>query len=595
MMHQDAAVSLSTRGISVADYVADFLAAQGVRHVFEVAGGMITNLIDSIHQRSQIKLVSMHHEQGAAFAVDGAARVSGVPGVAMATSGPGATNLLTGIGSCFFDSTPAVFLTGQVNVHEQRGDRAIRQLGFQETDIVAVAAPLTKAAWRVETAAEMPAVLERAFRTALSGRPGPVLVDIPFNLQRATIQAATPVRVTLDAPPAWDHTVPEQLLADIAGAQRPLILAGAGIRSAGASDVFRRVAEHLGIPVVNSLLAVDALPHGHPLRVGMIGSYGNRWANIAVSKADLLLVLGSRLDIRQTGADTAAFKGDRLIYHVDCEDGEINNRVQGCTPIVADLADFLGALDRYLHAAKADGLPEPGAAERLAWQHELTELHAAWPDTREQVDVPGINPNVLMHQLSARAGAASAYVVDVGQHQMWAAQSVEPGPQQRFLTSGGMGAMGFALPAAIGAALAAPDAPVVMIAGDGSFQLNIQELQTVTRNRLPIKLVVLDNRCHGMVRQFQETYFGERYQSTYWGYSAPDFAALAHAYGIDAATVAEPHEVEAGLDALWRDPTAPFLLRVMIDTFANAYPKLAFGRPISEMEPFAQPIAMEST
>ena len=200
-----------------------------------------------------------------------------------------------------------------------------------------------------------------------------------------------------------------------------------------------------------------------------------------------------------------------------------------------------------------------------------------------------------MHELSARSAAASAFVADVGQHQMWAAQSLELGPDQRFLTSGGMGAMGFALPAAIGAAYARPGRPVVMIAGDGGFQLNLQELQTVARGRLPIKMIIVNNQCHGMVRQFQQSYFEERYQSTYWGYSAPDFAALARGYGIDAHGVHDRHGLRAALDVLWRDPAAPGLLDVRVDTFANAYPKHAFGRPISEMEPFALPVGMEST
>ncbi len=210
--------------------------------------------------------------------------------------------------------------------------------------------------------------------------------------------------------------------------------------------------------------------------------------------------------------------------------------------------------------------------------------------------MPGINPNALMHELSACSGAASAFVADVGQHQMWAAQSLELGPDQRFLTSGGMGAMGFALPAAIGAAYARPGRPVVMIAGDGGFQLNIQELQTVARGRLPIKMVVVNNQCHGMVRQFQQSYFEGRYPSTYWGYSAPDFAALARAYGIEAPDGPRPRRAAAPPSTrLWRDPAAPALLDVRVDTFANAYPKLAFGRPISEMEPLAQPVGMEGT
>jgi acetolactate synthase-1/2/3 large subunit len=319
----------------------------------------------------------------------------------------------------------------------------------------------------------------------------------------------------------------------------------------------------------------------------MIGSYGNRWANLAIARSDLLLVLGSRLDVRQTGSRPDSFAEGRRIYHVDCDEGEMNNRVKGCCAIRADLGTFLGAALRGPHARRA--------ADRGHWFAEIEATRRSWPDTAELRDVPGINPNAFMHELARRSTAASAFVADVGQHQMWAAQSLELGPDQRFLTSGGMGAMGFALPAAIGACYACPGRPVVAIAGDGGFQLNLQELQTVCREELPVKMVVLDNRCHGMVRQFQQSYFDGRYASTYWGYSAPDFARLAGAYDIEAATVSDPSGVPEALERLWRDPTAPFLLRVEVDTFANALPKLAFGRPISEMEPFARPLDMEGT
>ncbi len=264
--------------------------------------------------------------------------------------------------------------------------------------------------------------------------------------------------------------------------------------------------------MVNSLLAVDALPFGHPLRVGLIGTYGNRWANLALGRADFLLVLGSRLDIRQTGSDIAAFQAGRTIYHVDVDAGEINNRVGGCRAIVCHLREFIG---QVLEAC--EGMRQ---ADRSEWLAEIAALRAAWPDTNELAGSAGINPNRLMHQVSRAASGAAAFVADVGQHQMWAAQSLELGQEQLFLTSGGMGSMGFALPAAVGAALARPGQPIVVIAGDGGFQCSIQELQTVVRNGLPLKMVVINNGCLGMVRQFQQSYFHERYESTLWGYSA---------------------------------------------------------------------------
>lgn len=571
------------------DYIASFLYEQGVRQVFELIGGMITHLIDSLARDGRIQIVSVHHEQAAAFAAEGAGRITGIPGVALATSGPGATNLLTGICSCYFDSTPAVFITGQVNRSELKGFRPIRQLGFQETDIVAMAAPITKAAWRVEVPEQLPELLHAAFHLALSGRPGPVLLDIPMDVQRAEIIYPLSNKV-MALPATLDTAAPsliDELCADLQQAQRPLVLAGGGVRTAGAIKPFRSFVEGSHLPVVYSLMGVDVLPAAHPQRIGLIGSYGNRWANLAIGASDLLLVLGSRLDIRQTGSDTDYFKANRRIYHVDCDAGEINNRVQGCRAIVADLKPFLAALE---DAVERRGLPKYDS-----WVQEISMLKDAWPDTAEQVNAGGINPNLFMHQLSAWSQQAAMYVVDVGQHQMWAAQSIDIGPEQRFLTSGGMGAMGFALPAALGGVIASGGRSTVLIAGDGGFQVNLQELQTVTRNQLPIKMVVMNNHCHGMVRQFQQSYFDERYQSTYWGYSAPDFAQVAESFGIRSLTVREPADVPLALERLWEEPRHPFLLQVIIDTMANAYPKIAFGRPITQMEPEVQPTEMEST
>ncbi len=578
--------------MKASDYIAAFLAEQGVTHVFEVVGGMITHLVDSLHRQDRIRIVSVHHEQAAAFAADAHARVRGVPGVALATSGPGATNLLTGIGSCYFDSAPAVFITGQVNRHEQKGDRPVRQLGFQETDIVAMARPITKDAWMVRNVADLPAALARAFALACEGRPGPVLLDVPMDVQNESVPDDTPIPGTPDPKnsdrPNIAASALAPFLADLRQAQRPLLLVGGGLMSARAHDRFPQAVEKLGIPVVNSLMAVDALPWNHPLRVGFIGSYGNRWANCAIGESDFLLVLGSRLDVRQTGADTRAFKGDRTIYQVDIDPGETNNRVTGCHTIIAHLRDFLDAV-----AAEPLESP-PGKHE--AWEAHLRELRERWPDASEyRGDPAAINPHELFHDLSEIAADAAAYVSDVGQHQMWCAQSLRLHAGQRFFNTGGMGAMGFGLPAAIGTAFAYPGKPVVLVAGDGGFQLNLQELQTVARNRLSLKIILLNNQCHGMVRQFQQSYFEERYPSTAWGYSAPDFARVSEAYGIRAGTVKNPGDMTAAFAEAFAQPDAPYLLQVMIDPNANVYPKIAFGHPLTEMEPFAKPIQMEST
>ena len=576
--------------MKASDYIARFLEAQGVTTVFEMSGGMITHMLDSMHQLTSINIVSMHHEQSASFAADAYGRVTGVPGVAMATSGPGATNLLTGIASCYFDTVPGVFITGQVNTFELKGDRPIRQLGFQETDIVSMARSVCKACFEVTDALELPHILAEAFRIALEGRQGPVLIDIPMNMQRMDVPAPAAFERVPRQRPVHELTpaVFEELAQALAAAERPLILVGRGVRAAFATEALRTFVHLLQVPVVSSLLAVDALAYDDPLRVGYIGSYGNRWANMAVGKSDFLLVLGARLDIRQTGTDTAYFKEGRTIYHVDCEPGEINNRVLGCRPVIADLADFFELATRYYQAT--DFRPHTG------WQAELNALRTEWADTKEQPNVVGINPNEMMHRLTHGVGAqAMGFVADVGNHQQWAAQSLEIQPHQVFLTSAGLGSMGYALPAAIGMCFASGRQPVVMIAGDGGFQMNIQELQTIAHHKLPIKLVVLNNNCLGMIRQFQDSYFEGRYQSTFWGYSAPDFIKIAEAYGIPAYTVTDAAGMDEAAAWLWQNPNEPALLQVMVDSHTNCYPKLAFGRPITEMEPFAKPLEMEST
>ncbi|WP_214071529.1 thiamine pyrophosphate-binding protein [Mucilaginibacter sp. dw_454] len=572
--------------MKASDFIATFLERKGVKHVFELSGGMITHILDSLNQKTSINVITMHHEQAAAFAADAYGRVTGLPGVALATSGPGATNLLTGIGNCYFDSVPGVFITGQVNRHEQKGDRAIRQLGFQETDIIAMASPITKACFKITDQNELPEVLERAFWIATEGRPGPVLIDIPMDVQRLKIDAPFVTEKTIEVLCPAENQL-KDIIESIKQAQKPLVLVGRGVRSAFAIDELKQFLKNTQLPVITTLLAVDAVEHDHPARVGFIGSYGNRWANIAFGECDLLIVLGSRLDIRQTGADTKFFE-NRTIYHIDCEPGEINNRVQGCVPIVADVKAFLKAFNTLTQETAFD--------KKTDWYNYFNTLKQNWPDTAE-LKPKGINPNYFMHKLSKYAEKARCYIADVGAHQMWTAQSIDLNADQLFLTSAGMGAMGYSLPAGIGACFANNIKPVVVIAGDGCMQINIQELQTISRNNLPIKIVVMNNKNLGMIRQFQDSYFESRYQSTYWGYSAPDFEKVAKAYEINSLTINTDEEIEDAAKWLWNSENAdkPVLLQVMIDPYTNTYPKIAFGRPITEMEPFAQPIEMEGT
>jgi len=581
--------------MTVAKYLATAMQEHGVSHIFELVGGMITVLLDSMHAEPDLRIISMHHEQAAGFAAEGFVRAARRPAVAMATSGPGATNLLTAIGSCYFDSTPVLFITGQVNRHEIREDPRIRQGGFQETDIVSMAKPVTKWAHRVDDPDAVPMVLAQAFHLLKSGRPGPVLLDLPMDVQQALID---PIAIGAPSPLAaidpLEHALKrtgdvqrqrfiDHLYSALASARRPLILVGGGVSSAQVGDHVREIASW-GLPVVTSLMGIDAIDAASPYRIGMIGSYGNRWANQAVAECDLLLVLGSRLDVRQTGSDIAGFRGNRQLFHVDVDDAELNSRVEGCVALHDRLQDFIPTLMETPHPPLDHG----------AWLGHLEALREQWPDEAENVPRFGPNPNSLMRTLSERWGDVTAWVTDVGQHQMWAAQSLRLRQGQRFLTSGGMGSMGFALPAAIGACLAS-DGPVALIAGDGGFQCNIQELQSAHRLGLPLRMVVLDNGSHGMVRQFQESYFQKRYYSTRWGYSAPDFSAVAEAYGITSYCVRDDSDLQGALDRIAESPERPVLLHVKIDPDLNAYPKLAFGRSFGSMEPQAKPVEMEGT
>ena len=563
--------------MKVTTYIAKFLKSKQIDTVFELQGGMITRIIDEIHQLGGITIVSVHHEQAAAMAADAYARIKNKPGVALATSGPGATNLITGIGNCYFDSVPAIFITGQVNLNEQKGNRPIRQLGFQETDIVSIVKPITKAAYAVIKAEEIPYILDEAYNISIEGRPGPVLIDIPMNIQNSECEVFEEKEgkvIEADISSEDIENFIDKFKSELKIAQKPLLLIGRGVRVAGMVTEVRQFVSKLNIPVVMSLNGTDLIPYDHPNRVGFIGVYGNRWANYALGMCDLLLVLGSRLDLRQTGADIPTFSKGKRVFHVDIEKGELNNRIPAYASLHSDLKSFIQVIKHK----------EIDPFLKNEWIKEIKEQKDKRDDTMELNSINGINPNKFFHLLSQNSKQANAYTIDVGNNQMWAAQSIELSEEQIFLTSGGMGAMGYSLPAAVGACFALGKKPVVSISGDGGFQINIQELQTIKRNELPIKIIILNNHCLGMIRQFQDSYFDSQYTSTVWGYSAPDFVAVANAYGIKALRIEEENQVNDALAKMWEDPNEPFLLDVSLDIHTNVYPKMLFGNPLTEME-----------
>jgi acetolactate synthase-1/2/3 large subunit len=568
-----------TRSVQVSDFIAEFMADRGVSVVFEVAGGMVAPMLDSFARHRAVRVVTVHHEQAGAFAAESFARCTGSPAVAIGTAGPGALNLVTGIASCFYDSVPAIFLVGNVQTYLQRKSRPLRQFGLQETCFETVAKPISKGIFQPKRADEVPSAMLAAFELATEGRPGPVVVEIAFDIQIAdlpTVEIATPSPRELTA----DHSL-DKVLSLLDAAERPLIHAGGGVRRAGMVSVLRALAEHLSIPVTTSILGKDVIATDHPLNAGMPGTYGVRAANLVMSEADAVLVLGSRLDQGQIGADPSGWKRGKSIVHVDCDAGELGARVRGAIEIDANLRDFLPSL---MDCARQRSWPV-----RKAWCERLAELRSAHSDVDELTGCPGINPNAFMRDLSHASRPARAFTVDAGQHTWWAAQSVRLHETQQFVASTGLWSMGTALPAAIGAAIAM-EGPVVAIAGDGAMQMNIQELQTIVRNRFPIKIIVMNNQCLGMVRQFQDAVLDGRHFSTVVGYDTPDFVRVAEAYGLPARTLDTNDEVASALDWLWEDEGEARLLDVRIDGRVPVMPQVGFGRGLHHMESYGEEV-----
>lgn len=570
--------------IKLSDYVIDFIVKEDVHHVFEMVGGMITHLLDSTHGRKDIACVSMHHEQAAAFAAEAYARMNGKLGVAMSTSGPGALNMLTPIGSCYFDSVPCLFITGQVNTYEYKFERPIRQIGFQETDIVSIVKPIVKYAELVRDPKNIRYCLEKAVFLAQSGRPGPVLLDLPMDVQRAQIDPkklksfyGSPEHKRLAAVKPVPQAIISKIVIMLRAAKRPMILVGGGVRTAGATAELAALVKKTDLPVVSSLLGLDAFDHADSAFSGMIGAYGNRASNLALANCDLLLILGSRLDNRQTGTRTDTFARGAKKIHVDIDPLELGSKVKTDLTVRADLKVFL----KQLNAGLKGGV----AVDLCGWHKTLADYKIKFPEVETLESAGEINPNRLMVLLSELAGEGDIICLDVGQNQMWAGQSFRLKKGQRMLISGGMGSMGFALPAAIGAAIASPGRRVLAICGDGGIQVNIQDLDALVVRNLPVKIILMNNGCLGMVRQFQDLYFDGRRQSTEVGYSCPDLKKIAAAYGVPAKALATMEQAPGALRAAL-EAKGPALVEVQFSTETAVEPKLEFNRPLEDMSPY---------
>ena len=568
--------------MKLSDYVATFLKDNGVTTVFGYQGGAITHFVDSIYKIEGIKFISNHHEQASAFAAEGYARVSGNIGVCTATSGPGATNLITGIGSAYFDSIPCLYITGQVNTYEYKRSKEIRQEGFQETDIVSIVKPITKYAVMITEAEKIKYYLEKAIYIAKEGRPGPVLLDLPMDIQRAEInldslvgfyeseEYKTKIRSEVNAQEV------NKLIELIKSSKRPLILVGGGIRLAKAEIELEKFIVATGIPVVSTLMGIDCVNHEHKTYVGYMGAYGTRYSNLAVANCDLLIVLGSRLTTRQTSSLTDSFAREAKIVHVDIDKNEINIKVKEYLCIECDLKLFICELNEILNTAHYK-------FDFTLWIDKINDYKGKYPSYTTKTDIKEIDPNEFMNKISEMIHKNSIVCLDIGQNQIWASQSLKLSKTQRLLNAGGMGAMGFALPAAIGAWYAKPNFKIVAITGDGGIQMNIQELQTMVREKIPIKIIVMNNKALGMIRHFQEMYFEANYYGTIEGYSVPDFIKISEAYGIKALRISEISQINHLKEKLNDDES--YLIEVELENITYVIPKLGMGRPIEDQEP----------
>ncbi len=564
--------------MKLSDFIVEFLEQNKITSVFELSGGSIIHILDSLHKKKKIGIISMHHEQAAAIAAEGFARSKGSIGVAMATSGPGATNMITGIASCFFDSIPCVFITGQVNTYEFKFSKPVRQIGFQETDIVSIVRPIVKYAQLVSEPNKIRYYLEKAFYLAREGRSGPVLLDIPMNIQRSNIipKRLKPFKKPVIRKNRYDiNTKIQESIKALSLSSRPVILAGGGVNLSNARKDLKSFVEKTGIPVVTSLMGIDAFPHNNRFFCGMLGVYGNRYANLTVANSDLILALGTRLDTRQTGTNPKTFARNAKIIHVDIDKNELNNKVRADIAIETDIKVFLTALNKTLKKFDKTKLAE--------WQKRISDYKKNYPSFLLPKKTH-INPNFFINKLSGFLPDNAIICADIGQNQIWTAQSILLKENMRFLTQGGMGAMGSALPMAVGASFAYPKKTIIAICGDGGFQLNSQELETIYHHNLPVKIIIINNSCYGMVRQFQKQYFNSVFQSTVIGYSSPDFRKLAMAYKIKALKITVNSQISKACKWLFKD-AKPALLEVKIPSHIQVFPKLSVGRPIEDQDP----------
>jgi len=547
-----------------AQILVECLKQEGIDIIFGYPGGVLLPLCDQLYD-SGIKFVLVRHEQGAAHAVDGFARSSGKIGVCMATSGPGATNLVTGIATAYMDSIPMIAITAQVATNLIGSD------AFQEVDITGITRPITKHNYLIKDVADIARTVKEAFYIARSGRPGPVLIDLPVDIQRAESEFEYPDKVDIRSyKPVYEgHPLQiERACRMIKESKKPLLLAGGGIIGANASEELKKFVETANIPTTFTLMGLGSLPIEHPLSLGMLGMHGTKYANYAVIECDLLIAIGCRFDDRITGK-IEDFAPNARIIHIDIDPTSISKNIVVDVPIVGNAKDILEQFNE-----KITFVP------RKEWITKIKEWKEKYPLSYKK---NGLKPQYIIEKISALLPEDAIICTEVGQNQMWTAQYYKFKKPRTFITSGGLGTMGFGFPAAIGAQFANPGKVVVDIAGDGSIQMNIQELATAVYHRLPIKIIVLNNFCLGMVRQWQELFYNKRYAYTCTENAQPDFAKLAEAYGAIGYKVVSVEEFDGIISKVLEEKDKPVILDCRIDPEEKVFPMVPAGAALDQI------------
>ena len=549
------------------------LEAEGVDLVFGYPGGQAIKIYDALYDSKQLHHVLARHEQGAVHEADGYARATGKVGVVIVTSGPGATNTVTGIATAYMDSVPLVVITGQV----PRG--VIGTDSFQESDIVGITMPVVKHSFLLQSTDELTSTFREAFHIAASGRPGPVLIDIPSDILSESMTFNYPDKVNIPSYRPTYRGNAKQIRAAVARierAERPVLYVGGGVIASGASEELVRLADSLKLPVVTTLMGKGAFPASNPLNFGLVGMHGSKYANLAMTESDLIIACGARFSDRVTGK-LSEFAPHAEVIHIDIDPAEIGKIREVQIPIVGDLKGVLAAVNEQVEKSGAAPITAPWLEHLEEWRRRFPFYHS------DLVEEDGtIVPETVLQKLSRKLDPENSIVVtEVGQHQMWAAQFVDRERPRTFISSGGLGTMGFGFPASVGAAFGCPDKQVVCIAGDGSFQMNSQEMATAAINGVPVKVLILDNRALGMVHQWQKLFYRERFSSTVLA-ANPDFVKLADAYGWAAKRITAPEEVEAALDEMLASEV-PYLLDVAISEDQNVFPMVAPGSAMNDV------------